>query len=139
MLEVGAADGAAAVRSAWAGVTPLELPKVNSVTARAGRQRLVAFVAITLVVFGIVMVGSASSGELLLQGLGQWSLLIRQGLFGIIGLSLFWFAMRVPLEMVRRLARPLVWISVALVGVTMIPALSSSRFVTLTSSGLIDL
>ena len=101
----------------------LELPQVNSVTARAGRQRLVAFVAITLVVFGVVMVASASSGELLLQGMNQWSLLVRQGIFAIVGLALMWMSMRVPLELVRRLAKPMVWVCVALVGVTMVPGL----------------
>ncbi|MCW2949108.1 MAG: cell division-specific peptidoglycan biosynthesis regulator FtsW [Thermoleophilia bacterium] len=104
----------------------LELPKVNSVTARAGRQRLVALVAITLVVFGIVMVASASSGELLLQGMNQWALLVRQSLFGVIGLCSMWAAARVPLEFVRRMAKPLVWISVGLVAVTMVPGLGTS-------------
>jgi cell division protein FtsW len=104
----------------------IQLPKVNSITARAGRQRLVVFVAVTLVIFGIVMVASASSGELLLAGVNQWSLLIRQMLFGIIGLCLMYVASRVPLEFVRRLAKPFVWVSVALVCVTMVPGLGTS-------------
>ncbi|MBC7460135.1 MAG: putative lipid II flippase FtsW [Thermoleophilia bacterium] len=114
---------AKAVRPAWTGPAPIELPTVNSITARAGRQRLVLFVAITLVVFGVVMVGSASSGELLIKGQPQWGLLIKQGLFGMIGLTLMWFAMRVPLELVRRLAMPVVWASVALIAITMVPGL----------------
>ncbi|MCW2974178.1 MAG: ftsW 3 [Thermoleophilia bacterium] len=115
-----------AAKPAWTGPAPIELPKVNSVTARAGRQRLVVFIAITLVVFGVVMVGSASSGELLLKGQPQWGLLIRQGLFGLIGLTLLWMAMRVPLELVRKLAKPMVWTSVALIAVTMVPGLGHS-------------
>ncbi|MCW2922613.1 MAG: cell division protein FtsW, partial [Thermoleophilia bacterium] len=83
-------------------------------------------VAITLLVFGIVMVASASSGELLLQNVDQWALLKRQAIFGVVGLSVMWFTMRVPLELVRRLARPAVWVCAGLLVLVMVPGIGQS-------------
>jgi cell division protein FtsW len=96
------------------------------VTAALGRRRLVVLVAVTLYVFGLVMVASASSGELLLQDVDQWAMLKRQAMFGIVGLCAMQFTMRVPLEAVRRAARPLVWACVGLVVVVMVPGLGHS-------------
>ena len=105
---------------------PITLPKASPVTAALGRRRLVVLLAVTLYVFGLVMVASASSGELLLQHADQWTLLKKQAIFGIVGLSAMWVAMRIPLELVRRLARPTVWICFALVMVVMIPGVGHS-------------
>ncbi|MCW2961488.1 MAG: cell division-specific peptidoglycan biosynthesis regulator FtsW [Thermoleophilia bacterium] len=123
------ADAAASARAATkaaakaAPVAPiaLELPKVSPVTAALGRRRLVVLVALTLYVFGLVMVASASSGEELLRGNYQWALLQKQAIYGFVGLCAMWVAMRMPLDLVRRLARPMVWICVALVVAVMIP------------------
>jgi cell division protein FtsW len=100
---------------------PITLPKASPVTAALGRRRLVVLIALTLYVFGLVMVASASSGELLLQGSGQWALLVRQGIFGVVGLCAMWVTMRVPLELVRRLARPAIWICILLTVAVMVP------------------
>jgi cell division protein FtsW len=100
---------------------PIELPKVSSVTARTGRRRLVVFVALTLYVFGLVMVASASSGIQLLNGLDQWALFRKQLIFGIVGIIGMWIAMRVPLEFVRRMGRPLVYACVLMMLVVMVP------------------
>lgn len=100
---------------------PITLPTTTPVTAALGRRRLVVLLAITLYVFGLVMVASASSGELLLQDIDQWTLLKKQAIFGVVGLLTMWLAMRIPLELVRRLARPAVWVCFALVVVVMIP------------------
>jgi cell division protein FtsW len=107
---------------------PLELPRTSPVTAALGRRRLVVLIAVTLYVFGLVMVASASSGELLLQDLDQWSLLKRQAIFGIAGLSAMWIAMRVPLEVVRRLARPLVWVCFGLALAVMVPGVGHAAY-----------
>lgn len=104
----------------------ITLPKASPVTAALGRRRLVVLIAITLYVFGLVMVASASSGELLLQGLDQWQLLKRQAIFGIAGMSAMWFMMSIPLEVVRRLARPAVWACFGLVMVVMVPGVGHS-------------
>jgi cell division protein FtsW len=105
---------------------PITLPKASPVTAALGRRRLVVLLAITLYVFGLVMVASASSGELLLQDVDQWTLLKKQAMFGIVGLATMWLTMRIPLELVRRLARPAVWVCFALVVVVMIPGVGHS-------------
>jgi len=102
------------------------LPRVSPVTAALGRRRLVVLIALTLYAFGLVMVASASSGELLLQDVDQWALLKKQGMFGIAGLLAMWLAMRVPLEMVRRLARPAVWACVGMIVLVMVPGLGHS-------------
>ncbi len=103
-------------------------PTASPVTAALGRRRLIVLIAIALYVFGLVMVASASSGELMLQDLDQWSLLKRQAIFGIVGLSAMWVAMRVPLELVRRLARPLVWLCVGLSLAVMVPGVGHSAY-----------
>lgn len=103
-----------------------ELAKASGVTAALGRRRLVVLIALTLYVFGLVMVASASSGELLLQDSDQWALLKKQVTFGIIGLLAMLAMMRIPLEAVRRLARPSVWICVVLVAIVMVPGLGQS-------------
>lgn len=83
-------------------------------------------VAITLYLFGLIMVASASSGELLLQDVDQWALLKRQAIFGSVGLVAMWVAMRIPLEFVRRMARPAVWITFALSLAVMVPGVGQS-------------
>jgi cell division protein FtsW len=105
---------------------PITLPRVAPVTAALGRRRLIVLIAITLYVFGLVMVASASSGELLLQDVDQWALLKRQAVFGVMGLTVMWLMMRIPLELVRRLARPAVWVCFALVLAVMIPGVGRS-------------
>lgn len=107
-------------------VTPKELAPASAVPAAIGRRRLVVLVAITLYVFGLVMVASASSGELLLQDVDQWSLLKKQAIFGIVGLGAMWVAMRVPLEVVRRMARPALWACVVLIVLVMVPGIGHS-------------
>lgn len=86
-----------------------------------GRRRLVVAIAVTLYVFGLVMVASASSGEELLAGRDQWAIFRKQLIFGSVGLVFMWVAMNVPLEFVRRCARPMVYVCVALVAIVMIP------------------
>ncbi|MCW2926517.1 MAG: cell division-specific peptidoglycan biosynthesis regulator FtsW [Thermoleophilia bacterium] len=116
---------------------PISLPKVSPVTAALGRRRLVVLIAITLYVFGLVMVASASSGELLLHDDGnQWALLRKQAIFGAVGLTTMWVMMRVPLELVRRMARPAVWTCAILVVAVMVPgvghqALGATRWINL--------
>ena len=105
---------------------PIRLPVTTPVTAALGRRRLVVLIACMLYLFGLVMVASASSGELLLQDVDQWSLLKKQAIFGVLGLIAMWIAMRVPLEMVRRLAKPAVWGSMMLVVAVMIPGVGHS-------------
>jgi cell division protein FtsW len=102
------------------------LPKVSPVTAALGRRRLVVFVALMLYMFGLVMVASASSGEELLAGNNQWALLTKQAVFGMVGLGAMWVAMRLPLEFVRRAARPMVWVCAILVVAVMIPGVGVS-------------
>lgn len=104
----------------------ITLPKATPVTAALGRRRLVVLVAVTLYVFGLVMVASASSGELLLTDQDQWALLRKQALFGVVGLTAMWVAMQIPLDLVRRLARPAVWVCVALMGLVMVPGVGHS-------------
>jgi cell division protein FtsW len=105
---------------------PIRLPTTTPVTAALGRRRLVVLLALTLYLFGLVMVASASSGELLLQDEDQWALLKKQAIFGMIGLVGMWIAMRVPLELVRRTARPLVWACFALVLAVMVPGVGQT-------------
>jgi cell division protein FtsW len=104
----------------------IRLPTASPVTAALGRRRLVVLIAITLYVFGLVMVASASSGELVLQDVDQWALFKKQAIFGVAGLTAMWVAMRVPLELVRRLARPMVWVCFGLVVAVMIPGVGHS-------------
>lgn len=104
----------------------IELPKVSTVTARLGRRRLVVAIAVTLYVFGLVMVASASSGEELLAGRDQWAIFRKQLIFGLAGLMFMWIAMNLPLEVVRRLARPMVYVCLALIAIVMIPGVGHS-------------
>jgi len=104
----------------------IDLPKVSPITAALGRRRLVVLIALTLYIFGLVMVASASSGELLLQRQDQWGLLKKQIIFGVPALISMWIAMRIPLEVVRRGARPLVLLCVTLLAATMVPGVGHS-------------
>lgn len=102
------------------------MPKAAPVTPALGRRRLVILIAVMLYLFGLVMVASASSGELLLQDIDQWTLLKRQAIFGSMGLLAMWIAMRVPLEFVRRMARPAVWVCFILSLAVMLPGVGQS-------------
>lgn len=121
-----AADASSLPAREVARPNPITLPVTTPVTAALGRRRLVVLIACTLYLFGLVMVASASSGELLLQDVDQWSLLKKQAIFGAVGLACMWMAMRVPLELVRRMAKPAVVGCALLVVAVMIPGVGHS-------------
>ncbi len=97
-----------------------------TVSAALGRRRLVVLLAIVLYLFGLMMVTSATSGSELLNHRDQWGFLRKQALFGVLGFSVMFVAMRFPLTVLRRLAWPMLIVSASLALLVFLPGLGAS-------------
>lgn len=115
-------------RSAKTAATRSPKPSAEDVhvTSAQGRRRLVLLLTFTLFTFGLVMVGSASSGSTLLQINDQWVYMQRQATFAVLGFIGMFIAMRVPLHVVQRLARPSLIVSAVLLLAVFLPGVSHS-------------
>ncbi len=98
----------------------------RGVSAALGRRRLVILIAVFLYLFGLVMVTSATSGTELLNTGDQWGYFRKQALFGVMGFTVMFIAMRFPLTVLRRLAGPIMFFSLMLVLAVFVPGLGSS-------------
>lgn len=67
---------------------------------------LIVGATLVLVFFGLVMVLSASSVDLLQQGNSPYLIAIAQAQYALVGLALFWIASRIPVATYVRLAAP---------------------------------
>lgn len=98
----------------------------STVSAALGRRRLVVLLAVVLYLFGLMMVTSATSGSELLNHRDQWGFLRKQAMFGVIGFAAMFLAMRFPLNVLRRLAWPLLVVSATLALLVFLPGLGAS-------------
>ncbi|MBP2392334.1 putative lipid II flippase FtsW [Aeromicrobium fastidiosum] len=83
--------------------------------------QLVLGTSALLLGIGLVMVLSASSIFALVNYGSSFSIVIRQLIFAVIGVTGAVIASRMPLPLMRRLIRPALLVSVALIGATFIP------------------
>lgn len=94
-----------------------------TLAAAFGRRRLVVLLTTLLFLFGLVMITSAASGTSLLREGDQWEYLRRQLLVGAAGFIGMLLAMRMPILGIRRITKPLLLISVALLFIVFVPGL----------------
>jgi cell division protein FtsW len=107
-------------------VSPEDVRAAGAVSAALGRRRLVVVLAVFLYLFGLVMVTSATSGTELLNTGSQWGYFRKQAVFGLLGLTAMFVAMRFPLGLLRRLAFPLLVISAGLSLAVFLPGLGAT-------------
>ncbi|WP_040790118.1 putative lipid II flippase FtsW [Nocardia paucivorans] len=86
---------------------------------------LVVTIATLLTVLGLVMVLSASSVESYADGGSAYSLFIQQTLYAVVGVVLFYLALRIPVRRLRQLSFPLFAVSVLLLVLVLIPGIGS--------------
>ena len=79
-----------------------------------------------LILFGLVMVLSASSVESLTQGGSPYAVFARQAGFCLAGLALFWLGLRISPQRLRTAAPALLLITLALLVGVLIPGLGTS-------------
>jgi cell division protein FtsW len=77
-------------------------------------SRLLIFVTLALVAFGIVMVFSATSAAAAVGGNDPSYYLKRQGIYAVLGIVLMLVAQRIDYRLLRKLAPPLVLTSIGL-------------------------
>ena len=100
-----------------------------ALTAWLGRPlasfHLLLAICALLVVLGLVMVLSASSNLSLQQGASAYTLFGKQVVFVLVGLVLFWIGLRVPLRRVRTASPALLWGSILLLVLVLVPGLGT--------------
>ena len=92
-------------------------------------QRLVAFITLGLVAFGLVMVYSATSASAALGNGDPMSYLKRQAAYALIGLVFMIVASRFDYHRLRYLAPPFLFVALALCAVVLVlgPAINGAR------------
>ena len=74
---------------------------------------LIASTALLLTVFGLVMVLSATSATSTARGEAPWEVVLKQGLFAVIGVPIMLIASRFPVAFYKKLAWPALILAVA--------------------------
>ena len=85
--------------------------------------QLVLGASALLVGLGLVMVLSASSVLAFRSGGNSYAIVMKQGLFALLGLAGAYTALKLPLSALRRLAVPLLVVVVALMLLTLVPGI----------------
>lgn len=78
---------------------------------------------VTLVVYGLIMVFSASSVEALIDGGSAWGPFAKQAAFAVVGAIAAYLASRLPLVAIRRLALPVLAGSIVLLMLVFVPSI----------------
>lgn len=86
---------------------------------------LIVTIAILLTLLGLVMVLSASSVEAYADGGSAYSLFVQQAMFAVIGLVLFYLALRIPLRRLRQWSFPMFALSVLALLLVLLPGFGS--------------
>ncbi len=86
---------------------------------------LVVTIATLLTTLGLVMVLSASSVEAYTADKSAYALFIQQAAFAVLGVVLFYVALRIPLRMLRRISFPVFAMSVLALVLVLIPGIGS--------------
>ena len=93
------------------------------VEERPSTYWLLLFVMSVLLVIGLVMVLSASSVQSLREYGSTWVYFLRQAMWVVLGLGIFGVASRIDYRYMRKLAVPLLVLSIALLVVVLIPGI----------------
>lgn len=99
------------------------LPVIGKLESPLTTYYLILGAMTTLVVFGLIMVFSASSVSSLLNDQASYSVFARQALFAVIGAAVAAGASRLPLAWWKRLSLPVFLGSVVLLGLVFVPSL----------------
>jgi cell division protein FtsW len=99
------------------------LPIIGKLESPLTTYYLVLGAMTTLVIFGLIMVFSASSVSSLLKDEASYSVFARQALFAVLGAIAATVASRVPVVWWRRLAIPFFLGAVLLLGLVFVPSL----------------
>jgi cell division protein FtsW len=99
------------------------LPVIGKLESPLTTYYLILGAMTTLVVFGLIMVFSASSVSSLLGGQASYSVFARQALFAVIGAMFAAAASRMPLAWWKRLSLPMFVVAVMLLGLVFVPSL----------------
>ncbi|HEV7648174.1 MAG TPA: putative lipid II flippase FtsW [Actinophytocola sp.] len=101
----------------------------TALTAWLGRPlasfHVVLAICALLIVLGLVMVLSASSVISLIQDASAYTVFGKQVVFVLAGLVLFWIGLRVPLTRIRAASPVLLWVSVLMLVLVLIPGLGA--------------
>jgi cell division protein FtsW len=99
------------------------LPIIGKLESPLTTYYLVLGAMTTLVIFGLIMVFSASSVSSLLRDEASYSVFARQALFAVLGAITATIASRVPVAWWRRLSIPFFLAAVLLLGLVFVPKL----------------
>lgn len=88
---------------------------------------MIRIIVLFLVGLGVVMVFSSSMTSSVSEGGTVFSEALRQTMMVAVGLVAFWTALKVPLRLVRRAAPWLMWVTLALLIVVLIPGIGTGR------------
>lgn len=101
-------------------------PAHRSAATKGGSYWLLLVIVVTFCLLGVVMVLSASSIVSLSSYGSPWHFFIRQWIWLMLGVGAFVFAVRVDHQKWRRLARPLMYVTIALLFAVLVPGIGVS-------------
>ena len=97
----------------------------TALTAWLGRPlasfHLLLAICALLIVIGLVMVLSASSVSSINQGSSAYTVFGKQVVFVLVGLALFWLAVRIPLRQIRAISPMALWACVLMLILVLTP------------------
>lgn len=97
----------------------------TALTAWLGRPlasfHLLLAICVLLIVIGLVMVLSASAVISINQGSSAYAVFGKQVVFVLVGLTLFWIGVRVPLQRIRAFSPIALWVTVLLLLLVLTP------------------
>ena len=108
MSTTTADDKAATSGTSSAGAGSRSLPVIGKLESPLTTYYLILGATSTLVVFGLIMVFSASSVEALLADEASYTVFLRQLLFAVVGAVAAGFASRLDVRWWKRLAFPVI-------------------------------
>ena len=114
MSTTTADDKAGTSGTSSAGAGSRSLPVIGKLESPLTTYYLILGATSTLVVFGLIMVFSASSVEALLADEASYTVFLRQLLFAVVGAVAAGFASRLDVRWWKRLAFPIVALSILL-------------------------
>lgn len=97
------------------------IPIIGKLESPLTTYYLILWVTTTLVVFGLIMVFSASSVTSLLKDDASYSVFVRQLLFAVLGAAVAGLASRLPIRWWKRLAVPILLVAITLQGLVFSP------------------
>lgn len=105
-------------------VKPVKNAKIDLMRGYHRQDTILAITTFGLVVFGLIMVSSASVVQSLDNAGNAYYYLLRQGIYATIGLFLWWFFSKLDYHFLKKFASMMFFAAIICLGLVLVPGLS---------------